>query len=755
MERYRNSEEVIYFDNPVEFARSVRIFEINGESFGSLEEDKVIPYWEPEQLVHILEKSHGNAVIFRAIDSNLLTFYHSSFLPYNPNLENRDLLRKMVDLCRRRGIYVFAYCCIGGAIHRNISSLYHDWSMINPDGTPVVKSGNWGKDPQLMICINNPSYIKTYIEAIKEIVREYPIAGVFFDGPSERRRCFCKYCRELFQERYGEPLPIYSGEEYEGLSESIKDKLLDFHKYSMERILSQLREAILSIRKIPIVSVIGTQTKRFIRYGFIKYSDGIMASDLESTDFMLHLMRIKTGIATGKAVWVYCPITPRQTLVTFDDYDTLLSGYLALMHGATPLIAYLDSYLHDKTGLSSVRELFIAMERNKQLFFEQKSVPHIALLCSEQTGLYYAKKEDYPFKEKPIFINYSDQEVGQWHNNYFEGAFALLTHSHQQFDVILDEDLTSEKLQNYDVLILPNSACLSESQGKAITDFVKSGGGLIALYETSLYNEKGNQRVDFLLNDLFKVRFIKKENLALTRIQKRPEPYIRIFGKHPIISGLGNNTLIPYDFRGMERNYSFIERDELNKGPFEEKILQISVLKGGETIADFYYPAGGEFGRPYSFPIGHPASIIVSEYGRGKVVYCARPLDLLYKARGLQVLRKLFVNAINWVSSTVPPFQIEAPISVVAYLTEAENQRALHLINLTGNLCQTLNFKIEYIAPIYNLNIRLAVPEGKKVKDVFLLYRNSYLDFHIVRGECSITLPELHVYECIIISYRK
>jgi uncharacterized lipoprotein YddW (UPF0748 family) len=179
MERYRNSEEVIYFDNPVEFARSVRIFEINGESFGSLEEDKVIPYWEPEQLVHILEKSHGNAVIFRAIDSNLLTFYHSSFLPYNPNLENRDLLRKMVDLCRRRGIYVFAYCCIGGAIHRNISSLYHDWSMINPDGTPVVKSGNWGKDPQLMICINNPSYIKTYIEAIKEIVREYPIAGVF------------------------------------------------------------------------------------------------------------------------------------------------------------------------------------------------------------------------------------------------------------------------------------------------------------------------------------------------------------------------------------------------------------------------------------------------------------------------------------------------------------------------------------------------------------------------------------------------
>jgi len=118
----------------------------------------------------------------------------------------------------------------------------------------------------------------------------------------------------------------------------------------MEHTLHQLCEAILSVRKIPIIINIGTQNKRFIRYGFIKYSDGIMASDLESTDFMLHLMRIKVGNAFGKATWVYCPITPRQTLVTFDDYDITLSGYLALMHGATPFIARLDSYIMIKPG---------------------------------------------------------------------------------------------------------------------------------------------------------------------------------------------------------------------------------------------------------------------------------------------------------------------------------------------------------------------------------------------------------------------
>jgi len=170
------------FSDPVEFAHRVRVFEISGESFGSIEEGKVIPYWEPDELVHTLEESYGNAVVFRAIDSNLLTFYPSRFLPNNQNLGNRDLLGEMVSLCRQKGFHVFAYCCIGGAIHKDIVPLYRDWSMINPDGTPVVKTGNWGKDAQLVICINNPSYIKAYTEAVKEIVREYPVSGIFLTG---------------------------------------------------------------------------------------------------------------------------------------------------------------------------------------------------------------------------------------------------------------------------------------------------------------------------------------------------------------------------------------------------------------------------------------------------------------------------------------------------------------------------------------------------------------------------------------------
>ena len=44
------------------------------------------------------------------------------------------------------------------------------------------------------------------------------------------------------------------------------------------------------------------------------------------------------------------------------------------------------------------------------------------------------------------------------------------------FDIILDEDLSLEKLSGYEVLILPDFACLSDKQWEEIESFVREGG---------------------------------------------------------------------------------------------------------------------------------------------------------------------------------------------------------------------------------------------------------------------------------------
>ena len=77
------------------------------------------------------------------------------------------------------------------------------------------------------------------------------------------------------------------------------------------------------------------------------------------------------------------------------------------------------------------------------------------------------------------------------HHGYI-GSYLSLVRNHTLFDIILDNDLTSEKLKEYEVLVLPNSACLSENQRKAIKEFVRDGGKLLASFESGFYDEKGN-----------------------------------------------------------------------------------------------------------------------------------------------------------------------------------------------------------------------------------------------------------------------
>lgn len=40
------------------------------------------------------------------------------------------------------------------------------------------------------------------------------------------------------------------------------------------------------------------------------------------------------------------------------------------------------------------------------------------------------------------------------------------------------------------MLLLPNAACLSEEHMEVIRRFVENGGGLVASFRTSLYDEK-------------------------------------------------------------------------------------------------------------------------------------------------------------------------------------------------------------------------------------------------------------------------
>lgn len=85
------------------------------------------------------------------------------------------------------------------------------------------------------------------------------------------------------------------------------------------------------------------------------------------------------------------------------------------------------------------------------------------------------------------------------------GIFRVGMEEHLPLTLITEQDLVPELLARHRVLILPDTACLSDAQCQIIREFVRNGGGLVASGETSLCDEIGRPRADFALKDLFGV----------------------------------------------------------------------------------------------------------------------------------------------------------------------------------------------------------------------------------------------------------
>ena len=87
------------------------------------------------------------------------------------------------------------------------------------------------------------------------------------------------------------------------------------------------------------------------------------------------------------------------------------------------------------------------------------------------------------------------------------GIHQALAESHVIFDFVLDGQITVQSLQRFKVVILPSAGCLAETEASALEDYVAQGGHLIVIGETSLYDELGKKRDNFLLAELMGVNY--------------------------------------------------------------------------------------------------------------------------------------------------------------------------------------------------------------------------------------------------------
>ncbi len=105
-----------------------------------------------------------------------------------------------------------------------------------------------------------------------------------------------------------------------------------------------------------------------------------------------------------------------------------------------------------------------------------------------------------------------------------------------------------EKIKNLKLLIIPNGALMPDEHVDIIKQYVSMGGGLIASYETSLYDEKGLKRKDFLLADLFGAHYCGTEKTDRMENNPRSQAYMKVedsFKSSSFLKGIEDPVLIP------------------------------------------------------------------------------------------------------------------------------------------------------------------------------------------------------------------
>src|SRR5262249_10643996 len=112
------------------------------------------------------------------------------------------------------------------------------------------------------------------------------------------------------------------------------------------------------------------------------------------------------------------------------------------------------------------------------------------------------------------------------------GAFRAIFEKHWPVRVLTEYDLENAELQGVRVLMLPNVACLSDRAAEVIRRYVQQGGGLVASFETSLYDDQCERRKDFALADVLHAHYVATHRVA----QRTENLYLTLAADHPIVN---------------------------------------------------------------------------------------------------------------------------------------------------------------------------------------------------------------------------
>ena len=349
-------------------------------------------------------------------------------------------------------------------------------------------------------CPNNPDYQRLYLKHLEDIYR-CGVDGIMTDDIQflpGMYSCGCVWCRKLFTKETGYFIPENGFADERFFNNFDNPAFRAFINFRIKTCSSDFPRRV---------------NEHFQRLGYILARPNYSSGDTTifgpvGTGFNLEEGMPYFNTAFTEVCSVENPLACWSWLIMEFKHRSALSRLygvpaMVLFYPLNPSQGYFcwafskllgQNLWNTRWGATTKEESLLSAKGNNfqekypELFERPKNCGNIALFFSRRTRTnYQATRED--------FYVY---EYAGWCQQLF--LHNLL------FDVVLEEDL-EDGLDNkeYDLLILPNTACLSDKQVTNIKKFVKNGGKLIAVFETGHFDQNGNRRKRPALEDLFGV----------------------------------------------------------------------------------------------------------------------------------------------------------------------------------------------------------------------------------------------------------
>lgn len=303
------------------------------------------------------------------------------------------------------------------------------------------------------------------------------------------------------------------------------------------------------------------------------------------------------------------------------------------------------------------------------------------------------------------------------------GIYDALLRGRFAFDFVHEGRLEPERLSKYRALLLPNIAMLSDRQCDQIRSYVRSGGSIMASFETSLYDENLKPRSDFGLADLLGIS--KAGDVAGTNGNAY---YGRIERSHPILDGFADTNWLP----GAQ--------NRLPIKPVQDPIL--TVVPGFvQYPPELAYPAASRTDEP---------AVVLREMGSSRVAYFAGDNERTFWLTGHGDLLRLLHNTIRWLVRDEAVVRVDGDGFLELFAWETAPGYAIHLLNYTNP--EAHHCWLDSVYPLGPQTVSMTLPDGVKIKAVELLRAEDSVPFQIEGRTLRFTIPRLGDYEIAAIT---